>query len=423
MSKLKINHVLLKEENFVGPNIDAWEKVSGLSGLKNALADVNGIVGVIKDAGLRGLGGSGFPAHIKWQAVKDASGGDSSDKYLICNGNEDEPGTFKDEAIMSRSPHQIIEGSLIAAIAVGANKVVYYINPNAETSILAMAEAVKEWVNSPHIKDIEKALGKKIELKVHPSPGIYIGGEETAAISAVEGGFPFPRRKPPFPAESGVFGCPTLINNMESLANVGHILANGAKWFRDMGLGNAVGTKIFSLSGDVLKPGTYELCKGTPLKDLIEECGGGMLLGKKLKAIFMGGPSNTLLTPGDIDVPLDFDSVKERGAMLGTGAVIVMSEGSGVVKKVAEYVEFFANSSCGQCPPCKTGTLYLSSLLQKIDTGHGTGSDLARLKDLVKMLPGSGRCHLVNGAAKVVESSLEHFESEYEAAIENPSRL
>ena len=420
MSKIKANQVLLKEENFVGADLKAWESVSGLKGLKAALKNVDGIVGVIKEAGLRGLGGSGFPAHIKWQAVKDQT---SAEKYLICNGNEDEPGTFKDEAIMSRTPHQIVEGSLIAALGVGANKIVYYINPHAEASMLAMGQAVKEWYDSDHLKEIETAMGGKIELKVHPSPGIYIGGEETAAISAVEGGFPFPRRKPPFPAESGVHGLPTLINNMESLANVGHILANGAQWFRNLGLGHAVGTKIFSLSGDVLRPGTYELPKGTPLKTLIEEFGGGMLQGKKLKAIFMGGPSNTLLTPENIDVPLDFDSVKERNAGLGTGAVIVMSEGSGVVKKVAEYVEFFANSSCGQCPPCKTGTLYLSSLLEKIDTGHGTGSDLARLKDLVKILPGSGICHLVNGAATVVQSSLDNFEEEYKSAIENPSRL
>jgi len=245
------------------------------------------------------------------------------------------------------------------------------------------------------------------------SSGHYIGGEETAAIESVEGNFPFPRGKPPYPAVSGVHGCPTLINNVETLANVPHILRNGVKWYKKLGRGGSSGTKIYCLSGDVLHPGVYELPMGTPLSELIFTHGGGMLLEKKLKAVFTGGASSTILTPKDLDVPLDFDSVHERGSSLGTGAMIVVSEGTGIVKCVTEYVNFYAHSSCGQCPPCKTGTYYISQLLNKIDTGQASSGDLQSLINLCKILPGSGRCHLLDGAVKVVDSSLRHFNDEY----------
>jgi len=256
-----------------------------------------------------------------------------------------------------------------------------------------------------------------LEYRIVPSSGHYIGGEETAAIESIEGKFPFPRGKPPYPAESGVHGFPTLINNMETIGNVTHLVRNGVEWFERQGIGGANGTKIFCLSGDVLRPGFYELPMGTPLKDLIYKYGGGVLLGKKLKAVFTGGPSNTILTPKDLDVPLDFDSVRERRSSLGTGAMIVLSEGTGIVKRVSEYVDFFAHSSCGQCPSCKTGTFYISQLLGKIDTGRGRQADLDSLENLCEILPGSGRCHLLDGAVKVLESSLYHFKDEYKQAL------
>jgi NADH-quinone oxidoreductase subunit F len=206
---------------------------------------------------------------------------------------------------------------------------------------------------------------------------------------------------------------------METLAHVPHIVKNGPDWFRDMGIGQGTGTKLYSLSGDVLRPGIYELPMGIPLSELIFNYGGGMLLDKKFKAVFTGGPSNTILTKDDLNVPLDFDSVKERRSSLGTGAMIVMSEGTGIVKRVAEYVNFFAHSSCGQCPPCKTGTFYVSMLLDKIDTGRGSQSDLDALINLCEILPGSGRCHLVDGAVKVVDSSLFHFMDEYKQSLKS----
>lgn len=232
-------------------------------------------------------------------------------------------------------------------------------------------------------------------------------------ISWLEGGFPFPRRKPPFPAESGVNGEPTLINNTETFANIPQILAKGTEWYKSLGLGDAAGTKLYSLSGDVLNPGLYELPMGTTLQSLIYDHGGGMLEGRTFKAVFTGGPSNTLLTVKDLDVPLDFVSVRERKSSLGTGAMIVISEGTSVVRKVAEYVEFFASNSCGQCPPCKGGTFQLSRLLNRVDTGIGTSDDLRALQSLCQLLPRSGRCGLIDGAVTVLQSSLRTFPEEY----------
>ncbi|MET0105626.1 MAG: NADH-ubiquinone oxidoreductase-F iron-sulfur binding region domain-containing protein [Sedimenticola sp.] len=415
MSDKPLNQVLLHPANRIGADLAGWLAGIGGEGLTRASSDPSAIIPTVREAGLRGLGGSGFHAYKKWEFV--AAQKTEGDKYLICNGNEDEPGTFKDRLLMAETPHQIIEGAIITALGCGINKIVFYINPDLGESIDNMHLAVGQWQDSDQIQAASQALGKPMELKVVRSSGHYIGGEETAAIESVEGGFPFPRGKPPFPAEDGVFGCPTLINNVETLANVPHILRKGAQWYRDLGIGDACGTKIYCISGDVLRPGAYELPMGTPLSELLHTYGDGMLVGKKLKAIFTGGPSNTILTPKDLDVPLDFESVAARRSALGTGAMIVVSHGTGIVKRVTEYVNFFASSSCGQCPSCKTGTYYISLLLSKIDTGQGTRADLDSLISLCEIIPGSGKCHLPDGAVKVVDSSLYHFMNEYEQSL------
>jgi len=412
---IKLNQVLLNEKIRFGADFQRWLEVGGGEALRKALSDPAAILETVKEAGLRGLGGSGFPAHVKWKFLVDKK--TKGDKYLICNGNEDEPGTFKDRVLLEETPHQLIEGALIAAVTTGINKIVFYINPELHAAHDAMGKAIAQWKESNLYDLVNEHTGGRLEMKIHRTSGHYIGGEETAAIESVEGKFPFPRGKPPYPAESGVFGCPTLINNMETLCNVSHIVRNGAQWFKNIGIGDATGTKIFSLSGDVLKPGVYELPMGTPLEVLIFKYGGGMLLDKEFKAVFTGGPSNTILTKEDLDVHLDFESVKERRSALGTGAMIVISEGTGIVKRVAEYVNFFAHSSCGQCPPCKSGTYYISMLLDKIDTGRGRKSDLDALKNLCEILPGGGRCHLLDGAVKVLDSSLYHFMDEYEKSL------
>ncbi|ALL70558.1 NADH-quinone oxidoreductase chain F 2 (plasmid) [Paraburkholderia caribensis MBA4] len=409
-----LNQVLLRDECRVGASLDGWLACGGGEGLLRALDDPAAVIPEIAGADLRGMGGAGFPTHRKWAPVAAAPDGD---KYIICNGNEDEPGTFKDRLLLERTPHQAIEGALIAAVATRANHVVLYVNPHQPEALAATREAVQQWRAHRLFAAIGQRLGGPLSLCVIPSSGLYIGGEETAVIASVEGGFPFPRRKPPFPAEHGVHGAPTIVNNTETLAHVPGILRHGAQWYRNLGEGGAAGTKLYSLSGDVLRPGLYELPMGTRLETLIFEHGGGMLQDKEFKAVFTGGPSNTLLTRRDLDVALDFDSVRQRRSRLGTGAMIVVSEGTSIVRKVAEYVSFFAQGSCGQCPPCKGGTFQMMRLLNRLDTGRGVRADLEALENLCRILPGSGRCGLIDGAVTVVESSINQFRDEYEALL------
>ncbi|KJK18128.1 NADH-quinone oxidoreductase subunit F [Burkholderiaceae bacterium 16] len=410
----QLNQVLLRDDVRVGADLGAWLAHGGGEGLTKALRDPLAILAVIEQAGLRGMGGAGFATHRKWAPVAAAAAGE---KYIICNGNEDEPGTFKDRYLLEHTPHQVIEGALIAAAATRANHVVLYVNPHQPLSLNMARQAVQQWRVHAQFAELERLVGGTISLDVIPSSGLYIGGEETAVIASVEGGFPFPRRKPPYPAEHGVHGSPTIVNNTETMAHVPGILRHGAQWYRSLGIGNAAGTKLYSLSGDVLRPGLYELPMGTSLETLVFEHGGGMLQGKEFKAVFTGGPSNTLLTKRDLDVALDFDSVRQRRSRLGTGAMIVVSEGTSIVRKVAEYVSFFAQGSCGQCPPCKGGTFQLMRLLSRIDTGRGVRADLEALENLCRILPGSGRCGLIDGAVTVVESSLQQFRGEYEALL------
>ncbi|KAI3594562.1 NADH-quinone oxidoreductase chain [Cupriavidus sp. U2] len=408
------NQVLLNDDIQVGADLAAWLAHGGGEGLARALDDPAAIIGEIERAELRGMGGAGFLTHRKWAPVAAAPAGD---KYVVCNGNEDEPGTFKDRFLLEHTPHQVIEGALIAAAATRANHVVLYVNPHQLQSLAVTRLAVQQWQTHPLFERLAAVVGGAVSLQVMPSSGLYIGGEETAVIASVEGGFPFPRRKPPYPAEHGVHGAPTIVNNTETLAHVPGILRHGAQWYRDLGLGRAVGTKLYSLSGDVLRPGLYELPMGTSLESLVFGHGGGMLQGKEFKAVFTGGPSNTLLTKRDLDVALDFDSVRQRRSSLGTGAMIVVSEGTSIVRKVAEYVSFFAQGSCGQCPSCKGGTFQLMRLLNRIDTGRGVRADLDALENLCSILPGSGRCGLIDGAVTVVESSMHQFREEYETLL------
>lgn len=398
--------------------LPAWFAAGGGEGLRNALADPDAIVPTLEAAGLRGLGGAGFPTHRKWAAVAaQPPHPEGGGKWIICNGNEDEPGTFKDRFLLSRTPHQVIEGALIAAVAVRANQIALYVNPREDQSVVALRLSSAAWSVHPLLDEVSALVGEPVRLQVCGSSGLYVGGEETAAVANVMGGFPFPSLKPPYPAERGVNGAPTLLNNVETLTHVTHILRHGADWYRALGLGTAVGTKLYSLSGDVLRPGLHELPMGTSLRELVFGCGGGMLAGKGFKAVFTGGPSNTLLTDRDLDTALDFDSLEARGSRLGTGAMIVVGEGTSILRKTAEYVAFFAANSCGQCPSCKIGTHQVSRLLERIDAGAGRPADLEALENFTRLLPGSGRCGLVDGAATVLASSLATFRGEYERAV------
>jgi NADH-quinone oxidoreductase subunit F len=409
--------VLTAEATCVGPDLEAWLRAGGGEGLTRALSDPDAIIPSIEAAGLRGLGGAGFPTHRKWAAVAAQPRPEGQGKWVVCNGNEDEPGTFKDRFLLSRTPHQVIEGALIGALAVGATNIALYVNPREPASVAATRAAVEAWTGNALLARLSGALAGAVRIGVFEGSGLYVGGEETAAVASVMGRFPFPSLKPPFPAEAGVHGAPTLLNNVETFAHVTHILRHGPEWYRGLGIGDATGTKLFSLSGDVLRPGLHELPMGTSLRELIFGCGGGMLAGQAFKAVFTGGPSNTLLTAADLDVALDFDSLRARGSRLGTGAMIVVGEGTSILRKTSEYIAFFAASSCGQCPPCKVGTHQVSRILERIEAGAGRPGDLEALENLAQLLPGSGRCGLVDGAATVLSSSIRNFRREYERAL------
>jgi NADH-quinone oxidoreductase subunit F len=410
--------VLTAEGIQVGANLAAWLSAGGGEGLCRALDDPANIIPTIEAAGLRGLGGAGFPTHRKWTAVAmQPPPADGGGKWVICNGNEDEPGTFKDRFLLTRTPHQVIEGALIAALAVGARNVALYVNPREAAAVEVLRAAAAAWEGQDLLRRLAAMLGGEMRVSVFLGSGLYIGGEETAAVASVMGGFPFPSLKPPYPAEKGVGDAPTLVNNVETLAHVVHILRHGPDWYRALGRGGAPGTKLYSLSGDVLRPGLHELPMGTTLRELVFDHGGGVLAGKPFKAVFTGGPSNTLLTAVDLDVALDFDSLRARGSRLGTGAMIVVGEGTSILRKTSEYVSFFAANSCGQCPPCKVGTHQVARILERIEAGAGRPGDLEALENLTRLLPGSGRCGLVDGAATVLASSLKTFRHEYELAM------
>ncbi|WP_419900265.1 NADH-ubiquinone oxidoreductase-F iron-sulfur binding region domain-containing protein [Roseomonas sp. USHLN139] len=408
---------LTRQEVQVGADLEAWMAVGGGMALRRGLESPADIIPELEEAGLRGLGGAGFPTYRKWSAVAHQPG---RMKWVICNGNEDEPGTFKDRFLLSRTPHQVIEGALVAALAVGATNVALYVNRRETASVAMMKAAVEAWAGHDLLQRLSDAVGASLRLAVCEGSGLYIGGEETAAVASVMGRFPFPSLKPPLPVEHGVDGAPTLVNNVETLAHAGLVLRIGANAYRALGCGDASGTKLYSLSGDVLRPGLHELPMGVTLRELVFDHGGGMLADQRFKAVFTGGPSNTLLTAADIDVRLDFDSLRARGSRLGTGAMIVVGEGTSILRKTAEYVAFFAANSCGQCPSCKVGTHQVSRILERIEAGSGRAGDLDALDHLTKLLPGSGRCGLVDGAATVLASSLQTFPEEYARALDPP---
>jgi NADH-quinone oxidoreductase subunit F len=397
---------------------DAYVRKGGYSGFSRAIHILGpqGVFEVVKKSGLRGRGGAGFPTWKKWEMVIQQK---ENRKYLCCNAAEDEPGTFKDRYLLRSNPHQLIEGALISAFALGADEAYLYINGRFEEELQFMEQALQESKANGHWGGALEGSGRAIQLKIARSPGTYVAGEETALLEVIEGRVAAPRQKPPYyPAVHGLFGMPTAVNNAETLSNIPLIVREGAEWFRTKGTVTSPGSLIFTLTGDVNRPGLYELALGTSLRELIEVYGEGMKEGRSLKAVFPGGPSNAIIPGNQIDVPLDFDSLKAIGSGLGTGAVIVMSEDVCMVRSAIEYARFFSRESCGQCPPCKLGTVHLSEILEKIESGQGTEKDVQQVEQVCGMIKGRGYCYLLTGASIAVESIFRHFQHEFDAHVE-----
>ncbi len=381
-------------------------KVLGPSGVRDA----------VKTSALRGRGGAGFPTWKKWDMVIQQKPGK---RYLCCNAAEDEPGTFKDRYLLRSSPHQLIEGVLLSAYATGADEAYLFINCRYPEEIQFMEEALQISKAQGHWGEASEKSDTGITLKICQSPGSYVAGEETALLEVIEGKVAAPRQKPPYyPSMHGLYGKPTVVNNAETLSNVPFIVRDGGKAFKAIGSETSPGTMIFTLTGDVNRPGLYERPLGTSLQTLITDCGGGIKEGKILKAVFPGGPSVPVIPRDQVNIPLDFDALKAAGTGLGTGAVIVISEDVCMLQVAIQYARFFAKESCGQCPPCKLGTVHIAEILEKIEAGQGDAADIAQVDQACGMVKGRGQCFLLTGAAIAVESILKHFRNEFETHVE-----
>jgi len=399
------------------PDIDkleVYERNGGLEGLRKALSmEPQQVIEEVKASGLRGRGGAGFPTGRKWDFIPKEPG----EKYVAVNADESEPGTFKDRELMLRNPHQLLEGCAICCYAIGAHQAFIYVRGEFTEPAAVLNRAISEAYQRGYLG--KRILGSDfdVDVTVFRGAGAYICGEETALLSSLEGEKGFPRLRPPFPATKGLYGKPTVVNNVETLSNVPHILRNGGNWFASIGTERSTGTKIFSVSGHVNKPGNYELPMGVTARELIMEHAGGIVGGKRLKAFIPGGSSVPMLTEQHLDVRMDFESLAAAGSMLGSAGVIVMNEDVCIVRAAANIAHFYEHESCGKCTPCREGTGWMREMLEWIEAGKGRPGDIEKLRDVASNINGRVFCALGDAATMPVLSSTEHFREEYEEHI------
>ncbi len=398
--------------------IEVYLKEAGYQAVQKALKQLKPaqILEEVKKANLRGRGGAGFPAGVKWGFVLQAV---DKPKYLCVNADEGEPGTFKDRYIMSHNPHLLLEGIIITSYCVGIHTAFIYIRGEYEAIALRLEQAISEAYQHGYLgKNILKS-GFDLDVYVHRGAGAYICGEETALLESLEGKRGHPRLKPPFPASVGLFNSPTVINNVETLSNVPYIILKGAEWFCQLGLPKDGGTRIFAVSGLVKKPGIYELPLGTNLKDIIFKHAGGMRNGHKLKAVIPGGMSAPILKADEIDIPMDFDSLMSAGSMLGSGAIIVIDEETSMLDVLKVVTKFYSHESCGQCTPCRVGNSWINKIVTRIAAGKGKKKDLDNIIRLASNIKGNTLCPLGDAAAMPVLSIAQKFREELELYIQS----
>jgi NADH-quinone oxidoreductase subunit F len=401
------------------PTLDGWRKRGGYVALERALGTAPAeIVNVVKDSGLRGRGGAGFPTGVKWSFMKP---GDGKPHYLCCNADESEPGTFKDREIMRWTPHALVEGCAIGAYAIGAETAYIYIRGEFTEPIARMEAALREAYAAGILGKNAMGSGKTVNVYVHRGAGAYICGEETALMNSLEGRRGNPRIKPPFPAVAGVFGQPTTINNVETLAAVPHILNNGAEWYKKFSRSDnpkSTGTKLYSVCGNIARPGNYEVPMGFPFKDFLYDLCGGPLPGRKFRAIIPGGISVPIQTVAEAEASLmDYEGFVAQGTMLGSGGVIIVDDAQNLVKFIARAARFFAHESCAQCTQCREGTAWTTKILERIGAGEGTSEDLDTLLEIADNMTGKTICVLSDSCATPVVSGLKKFRGDFEALI------
>jgi len=395
--------------------LDFYLRHDGYEGLKKALAmPPDAVVDIVKASGLRGRGGAGFPTGMKWQFVDRKS---NKPRYLACNADESEPGTFKDHLLMERNPHLLIEGCAIACYAIGAKVAYIYIRGEFLHVQRVLERAIAEAYKKGFIGRNVLGSGFDCDVYMHRGAGAYEAGEETALLESLEGKRAQPRNKPPFPAVVGLYGSPTAVNNVETLCNVPIILLKGAEWYASLGPEKNGGPKLFCVSGHVKRPGVYEAAMTVTLRELVEERAGGVPDGRKLKAVIPGGSSVPLLLPDQLDTQASFDAVQKAGSLLGSAGIIVLDDTTCMVWLAENLLHFYRHESCGKCTPCREGTDWLHKILRKIERGDGQMRDLDLLTSISNNVAGKTLCAFGDAAVTPVLTTLKHFRQEYEAHI------
>ncbi len=394
-------------------SIEEYFSIGGYAALSKALFEMSGeeVIQEISDSGLRGRGGAGFPTGKKWAQV--AAHTEEAVKYIVCNGDEGDPGAFMDRSCMEGDPHKILEGMLIAGVATGSTEGYIYVRAEYPLAVSRLTIAISQAEEYGLIGDNILGSGKSFHMHINKGAGAFVCGEGSAMTASIEGNRGMPRTKPPRSVDKGLFGKPTCLNNVETFANVPDIIKKGAAWFRSVGTERSPGTKAFALTGNVVNTGLIEVPMGTTLREVVYDIGGGIKNGKRFKAVQIGGPSGGCLTEEHLDLPMDFDSLKKVGAIIGSGGLVVMDEDSCMVNIAQFFMNFICEESCGKCTPCREGTTRMNEILTRITQGKGRMSDLDELRDLAEMIQVSSLCGLGKTAPNPVLSTLQNFEDEY----------
>ena len=409
--------VALRNCGVINPEqIDEYIAMDGYSALGKVLTEMTPeeVIQVMKDSGLRGRGGAGFPTGMKWDF---AARNKVPQKYVVCNADEGDPGAFMDRSVLEGDPHAVLEAMAIAGYAIGANKGFIYVRAEYPIAVKRLQIAIGQAREYNLLgKDIF-GTGFDFDIEVRLGAGAFVCGEETALLTSIEGNRGEPRNKPPFPANKGLFGQPTIINNVETLANIPQIILKGAQWFASMGTEKSKGTKVFALGGKIVNTGLVEIPMGTTLREIIYDIGGGIPNGKKFKAVQTGGPSGGCIPAQFLDLPIDYDNLIKIGAMMGSGGMIVMDDSTCMVDVARFFLDFTVDESCGKCTPCRIGTRRLLEMLDKITSGNGTLEDLDKMEELCNYIKANAMCALGQTAPNPVLSTLKYFRDEYEAHV------
>jgi NADH-quinone oxidoreductase subunit F len=420
-------HPLTYRVNTAQPlDLKGYEAQDGYAALRKAVKELQpgDVTKLVKDANLRGRGGAGFPTGVKWGLVP--MGPDApKNKYLVCNADEMEPGTFKDRLLMEGVPHQLVEAMIVAGYALQASRGYIFLRGEYVVAAERLNKAVAEARAAGYLGNNILGSGWSFDLFVHTGAGRYICGEETALINSLEGRRANPRAKPPFPQIAGLWGKPTVVNNVETLSNIPHILLRGSAWFQGLSQGKSkdAGTKLYGVSGRAKRPGCWELPFGTSARELLEEHAGGMKDGLKLKCWLPGGASTDFLMPEHLDLAMDFDTIAKAGSRMGTGLLTVVDDKQNIISVVRNLEEFFARESCGWCTPCRDGLPWTEKLLGALERGQGRPGDIETLEQLTRFLgPGKTFCAHAPGAMEPLQSALKYFRAEFEAAIVKPAQ-